>query len=68
MRKDALERFVRLQDGYADYSITQIVRELKDIGALVIQEEGTAQVKIKKDTPCVYRLRLDVLRSEAKEF
>ena len=68
LRKDALERFVRLQDGYADYSITQIVRELKDIGALVIQEEGTAQVKIKKDTPRVYRLRLDVLRSEAEEY
>lgn len=68
LRKDALERFIRLQDGYGTYTISKIIQELKDIGALVIQEEGTAQVKIKKGTPRVYRLRLDVLRDEAEEF
>lgn len=36
------------------------------MGALVIQEEGTLQVRLKKDTPRVYRIRLDVLE-ECKE-
>ena len=68
LRREPLERFVRLQDGYGDYTISKIVRELKDIGALVLQEEGTAQVRLKKDTPRVYRIRLAVLEDAAKEF
>lgn len=68
LRREPLERFVRLQDGYGDYTISKIVRELKDIGALVLQEEGTAQVRLKKGTPRVYRIRLDVLKDAAEEF
>jgi len=68
LRRDALERFVRLQDGYQDYGIHKIVSELKKSGALVINEEGTAQVKLKKDTPRVYRIRLDVLKDCAEEY
>jgi len=48
LKKSALERFVRIQNGYQNYTISKIIQELKDIGALVLQEEGTAQVKIKK--------------------
>lgn len=68
LRRDPLERFIRMQDGYACYNISKIVQELKDIGALVIQEEGTAQVRLKKGTPRIYRIRLDVLEDEAQEF
>ena len=68
LRREPLERFIRLQDGYGDYTILRIVQELKDIGALVIQEEGTAQVRLKKGTPRVYRIRLDVLKDAAEEF
>lgn len=66
LRPEALERFVRMQDGYQNYTLSKISQELKDIGALVLQEAGTAQVKLRKDLPRVYRLRLDVLESEAK--
>ena len=68
LRRDPLERFIRMQDGYACYTISKIVQELKDIGALVLQEEGTAQVRLKKGTPRVYRILLDVLEDEAKEY
>lgn len=68
LRRDPLERFIRMQDGYACYNISKIVQELKDVGALVLQEEGTAQVRLKKGTPRVYRIRLDVLEDGAQEF
>ncbi len=57
-----------MQNRYQNYTISKIVQELKDIGALVLQEEGTAQVKIKKGLPRVYRIRIGILESEAKEF
>lgn len=59
---------MRTQKGYQNYTISKVIQELKDIGALVVQEEGTAQVKIKKGVPRVYRIRINVLESEAKEF
>lgn len=68
LRREPLERFVRLQDGYKSYTISKIVQELKDIGALVLQEEGTAQVKIKRDAPRVYRIRIDVLKQVAEDY
>ncbi len=68
LRREPLERFIRLQDGYGSYKISQIIQELKDIGALVLQEEGTAQVLLKKGTPRVYRIRKDVLKDAAEEF
>lgn len=68
LRRDPLERFIRLQDGYALYTISKIVQELKDIGALVLQEEVTAQVRLKKGTSRVYRIRLDVLKDAAEQF
>lgn len=68
LRREPLERFIRLQDGYGNYTISKIVQELKDIGALVLQEEGTAQVRLKKNTTRVYRIRLDVLKDAAEEF
>ena len=68
LRRDALERTVRIQDGYQDYTINQIVRELKDMGALTIQEEDTAQVRLKKGTPRVYRINLDILEHYQEEY
>jgi len=68
LKKDALERFVRMQNGYQNYTISQIVRELKDIGALALQENNTAQVKLRKDLPRVYRIKMGVLKTEAREF
>lgn len=68
LRSAALERAVRLQDGYQDYTLSKIVRELKDMGAFVIQEEGTLQVRLKKGTPRVYCIRLDVLEEYEERF
>ena len=68
LKREALERFVRMQNGYQNYTISQIIRELKDIGALVLQESNTAQVKLRKDLPRVYRIQMDVLKNEAREF
>ena len=68
LRPAALERAVRLQDGYQDYTLSKIARELKDMGALVIQEEGTLQVRLKKDTPRVYRIRFDALEEYEERF
>ena len=68
LRSAALERAVRLQDGYQNYTLSKIVRELKNMGALVIQEEGTLQVRLKKGTPRVYCIRLDVLEEYEERF
>ncbi len=68
LRSAALERAVRLQDGYQDYTLSKIVHELRDMGALVIQEEATSQVRLKKGTPRVYRIRPDVLKKYKKRF
>ena len=38
------------------------------MGALVIQEEGTLQVRLKKDTPRVYRIRFDALEEYEERF
>ncbi len=48
LTRASLERFMRTQKEYQNYTISKVIQELKDIGALVVQEEGTAQVKIKK--------------------
>lgn len=66
--RDALERYVRQQDGYAAYTIKQITRELQDIGALVVQESGTLQVKLKSGYPRVYRIRIEALEAARKQF
>ena len=68
LRPQALECYVRRQDGYQNYTLSKISQEPKDIGALVFQKEGTAQVKLRKDLPRVYRLRIDVLESEMEKF
>ena len=68
LRPAALERAVRLQDGYQNYTLSKIARGLKDMGALVIQEEGTLQVRLKKDTPRVYRIRFDALEEYEERF
>lgn len=68
LRPEALYRFVRMQPGYQNYSSRRIVQELKDIGALVLQEEGTATVHLEKSRPRVYRIRLDVLKKSAKNY
>ncbi len=59
IRKDPLERFIRAQLGYENYTMKRIVQELKDVGALVIQEEGTYQVHITHDAPRTYRIRIN---------
>lgn len=68
LRRDVLERFVRMHDGYACYTIRKIAQELKDIGALVLQEESAAQVHLKKATTRAYRIRLDVLEKNQLQF
>lgn len=68
LRPEALIRFVRLQPGYHNWSRNHITQSLKDIGALVIQEENAATVHLDKDLPRVYRIRLDVLKDEAKYY
>lgn len=68
LRKAALEKFVRNQAGYREYTATKIARELNDIGALVTNENDTLQVKLSSDAPRVYRILLDQLKKNAKKF
>ena len=68
LRPEALIRFIRLQPGYHDWSRNRITQSLKDIGALVLQEENASTVHIAKDLPKVYRIRLDVLKDVAEYF
>lgn len=68
LRAEALIRFVRLQPGFHDWNRNKISRELKDIGALVLQEEGASTVHLDDDSPRVYRIRLDVLKDAAAYY
>lgn len=68
LRSDVLVQFVRQQPGYHDWSRNRIVQALKDINALVIQEEKTATVRLAKGLPRVYRIRLKVLRDDATKY
>lgn len=70
LRREALIRFVRLQPGYQNWSSNRITRALKDIGALVLQEENAATVRLsnKANVPRVYRIRLSVLKETAKKY
>lgn len=66
LRKEPLEHFVQNQPGYKDWRITKICNELKQYGALVIQEDGTNQVKV--EDVRVYRIRVDLLKKCAEEY
>lgn len=70
VRREALIRFVRLQPGYQNWSPNRITRALKDVGALVLQEENAATVRLSKkaNVPRVYRIRLSVLKETAKKY
>lgn len=68
LRREALIQFVRMQAGYHDWTSNQITRALKDINALVLQEEDSATVHLTKDSPRVYRIRLNVLKENAIQY
>lgn len=70
VRPEALIHFVRQQPGYHDWSPNRITRALKDINALVLQEEGTATVRLSKEkgVPRVYRIRLNILKETQKRY
>lgn len=68
LRPEALVRFVRFQPGFRQWTRNRISQELKDMGALVLQEENASTVHLADGLPRVYRIRLDVLRDEAKYF
>lgn len=70
LRRDALERFIHQQPGYQDIPLSRVVQKLRDMGALVIQEDGCATVhlaKKKAHIPRVYRIRKDALAQAVKE-
>lgn len=71
LRKEELTRYVRLQSGYQSWSLNKITRSLKDLGALVIQEDDADTVHLQKSTPAiyiprVYRIRINVLEETAE--
>lgn len=70
LRKAPLETYVRQQDGFRRWKLSDITAELKRYNALSIQEGGTCQVKLSKDPaiPRVYRIRMDALRENAKKY
>ena len=68
LRKEPLVSFVRQQPGYQSWSSNKIVRTLKDWNALVLQEDSAATVHLTKDSPRVYRIRLDVLEDAAQQY
>ena len=70
LRSASLQSFVRSHNGYQNYNLSKIINELMDYGALCIQEEGTKQVKLSKDSnvPRVYRIKLDVLKNHEERY
>ena len=70
LRSASLQSFVRRHNGYQNYNLSKIINELMDYGALCIQEEGTKQVKLSKDSnvPRVYRIKLDVLKNHEERY
>lgn len=74
IKQTALVQFVRAQNGYHDFSSRQIIQELKDYGALVLQEDKSNTVhlgKTKKGQPCLPRvllLKYDVLEDCAQHY
>ena len=57
IKQAALVQFVRAQNGYHDASSRQIIQELKDYGALVLQEDKSNTVhlgKTKKGQPSTH--------------
>ena len=68
LRRDALISFVHQQSGYQDWSANKITRALKDLNALVLQEDGVSTVHLTADSPRVYRIRVSVLKDTAEEY
>lgn len=68
LRKVPLEKFIRKQPGYQDYTATRIARELNDIGALTVNESDSFQVRLAANTPRVYRIDPKVLKEHAKKY
>ena len=73
LRPEALTTFIRHQPGYQEISKRKIVSALKDINALVIQEEDTDTVHLAKakkgySVPRVYRIRLNIIREHAQKY
>lgn len=68
LKPDALVQYVRTQPGFQSWTRNRIVQELKDIGALVLQEEDANTIHIDKGLPRVYRIRLDVLKDMAEYY
>lgn len=68
LKSDALVQFVRTQPGFQSWTRNRITQELKDIGALFLQEEDASTVRIHKGLPRVYRIRLDVLKDMAEYY
>lgn len=70
IKPEALIQFIRQQPGYHDWSSNRITRELKDIKALVLQEENAATVRLSKEPGVsrVYRIRKEILKETARKY
>lgn len=68
LKSDVLTQFVRKQPGYHDWTSNKITRALKDLNALVLQEDGGNTVHLGKNSPRVYRIRLNVLKAAAEKY
>lgn len=74
LKEEALVSFVRNQNGYHDMTRSKIIQELKDIGALCLQETSCNTVHLdakepgKKRLPRVLLIRCKVLREQAKQY
>lgn len=68
LRSEALVRFIRIQPGFHGWSRNRITQELKDMGALVLQEENASTVRLAEGLPRVYRIRLSVLKDATEWY
>lgn len=70
LRPEALIQFVRAQPGYHEWTQNRIRRTLKDLNALVLQDDTSSTVHLDSHNsnraPRVYRIRLDVLEDTAE--
>ena len=75
LRQTSIVQFIRHQNGYQTYNSRKILQELKDDGALVLQEDNSFTVHLgkraengKTNLPRVVLIKYDVLSDCAQKY
>lgn len=75
LRQTSIVQFIRHQNGYQDYTSRKILQQLRDDGALILQEDNSFTVHLgkraengKTNLPRVVLIKYDVLSDCAKKY